>query len=82
MFTDKEKLALVVSLMVAALAVGGAECPTKVKGVACYHTTHFHCPPNMKRTPQGCWDGHRLFAYRYTTKRTTSAIIGIVHERP
>ena len=72
---------MIVSLMVAALAAGQSECPAKVKGVVCYHQAQFRCPPKMKRTRKGCWDGQRLYVYRYTTKRTSSAIVGAAQHR-
>lgn len=70
---------MILPLLFAALATGPTDCPPKVKGVVCFHEAHIHCPPNMTLTPAGCRDGHRMFVYRYTTKRTTSAVVGVRH---
>lgn len=68
---------MILPVLFAALATGQKYCPPNVKGVVCFHEAHFHCPPNMTPTAHGCWNGHRLLVYRYTTKRTTSAVVGV-----
>ena len=72
---------MIASLIIATLAAGQANCPPKTKTSVCYHEIAFKCPPKWKRTAQGCWDGHRLYVYKYTTKRTTLDIVGSRHPK-
>ena len=67
---------MVVSLVLAAALAGGRVDCTRMP--SCHHEPTFKCPPgpNWKRTAQGCWDGHKMYVYRYTTKRTSFAVVG------
>ena len=74
---------MVALLIIATLAAGDTDCAAKAKASVCYHEMNFKCPPGpkWKRTAQGCWDGHRLYVYKYTTKRTTLDVVGSAHHK-
>lgn len=80
---EPEGNGMIALLIIATLAVGHANCPAKTKASVCYHEVNFKCPPGLKwkHTAQGCWDGHRLYVYKYTTKRTSRNIVGSRHRK-
>ena len=72
---------MILPLIITSLAAAPSHCVQTARTTACPYVGPFECPPGpkWKKTPQGCWDGHRLWVVKSVTHRTTTDVVGHRH---